>query len=161
MLWHFRGDKAEITTFETLTWPWKKKRQELLDGLSYGLSWSRILSPIGVVWCHLTWKEPSNYSQVILFGVILGWIIGLIIGLIRGLRGSEIATKTIPNQGIWRSASNSVIVVLISQLILIPIVLFPAPIGLFVCPNCIHQNPINGRFCTECGTQIGDRYNKV
>ncbi|MBE9045627.1 NACHT domain-containing protein [Pleurocapsales cyanobacterium LEGE 10410] len=130
LLWNF-GDGTEITTFETLTFPWKKTRPELLEGLKYGWRWSQILSPIGVVWCFLTWKEPSDYFQVIVFGVIIGWIIGLIIGLIRGLRGSEIPTKTVPNQGIWRSAINSAIVVLMSWLILIPIVLLPAPIGLF------------------------------
>ena len=129
--WNFRLDKAEIKTFETLTYPWKKSRKELLDGLNYGLSWSRILSPIGIAWCYITWKEPSSYLPVIVFGLILGLILGLIIGLIRGLRGSEIEIKTVPNQGIRRSAVNAAIVVLVSWLILIPIILFPAPIGLF------------------------------
>ncbi|MGF1482226.1 MAG: NACHT domain-containing protein [Cyanophyceae cyanobacterium] len=130
LLW-FGSDKAEIKTFETLTWPWKKTRKDLLNGLRDGLSWSRILSPISVVWCYLTWKEPSNGLTIIVFGLFLGVILGLIIGLIRGLRGSEIETKTIPNQGIRKSVTNAAIVALASWLILIPIILFPFPISLF------------------------------
>jgi DNA polymerase III delta prime subunit/ribosomal protein L40E len=131
--WNFGRDKAEIETFETLTWPWKKTRKDLLDGLTSGLSWSLILSPIGVVWCSLTWKEPkwpSGYWKIIIFGLILGLIFALIIGLIRGLRGSEIETKTIPNQGIWRSARNAGIIVLVSWLILFPIIFRLFPKGL-------------------------------
>lgn len=128
--WNFGRSKAEIKTFESLTYPWKKTRKDLLDGLGYGLNWSRILSPIGIVWCFVTWKEPNDYWKVIVFGQILGLILGLIIGLIYGLRGSEIETKTVPNQGIWRSAINAAIVVLFSWLILSSIILFP-PIDLF------------------------------
>lgn len=142
LCWHFGQGKAEIETFETLTWPWKKRRKELLDGLIYGLRWSLILSPIGVVWCGLSWPEPiteilSNTNpqddqNIIIFGLILGLIFSLIIGLIRGLRGSEIETKTIPNQGIWRSARNSVIIVVVSWLILFLIIfaLFPEELKL-------------------------------
>lgn len=131
--WSFGRGKAEIETFETLTWPWKKTRKDLLDGFTYGLSWSLILSPIGVVWCGLTWKEPKwpiGYSKIIVFGLILGLIFALIIGLIRGLRGSEIETKTIPNQGIWRSARNAVVIALVSWLILFLIIFRLFPEGL-------------------------------
>ena len=131
--WNFGRGKAEIETFETLTWPWKKTRKELLDGLTYGLSWSLILSPIGVVWCSLTWKEPKwpgGYWKILIFGLISGLILGLIIGLIRGLRGSEIETKTIPNQGIWSSARNAVIIALVSWLILFLIIFRLFPLGL-------------------------------
>ncbi len=129
--WNFGRGKAEIKTFETLTWPWKKNRKDLLDGLIYGLSWSLILSPIGIVWCYVTWKEPRNYLNIIIvFGLILGLILGLIIGLIRGLRGSEIETKTIPNQGIWSSARNAVIIALVSWLILFLIIFRLFPLGL-------------------------------
>ncbi|MTJ48556.1 DUF3365 domain-containing protein [Dolichospermum sp. UHCC 0259] len=123
--WNFGRGKAEIETFESLTWPWKKTGKELLDGLIYGLRWSLILSPIGVVWCGLTWKEPKwpgGYEKIIVFGLILGLIFALLIGLIRGLRGAEIETKTVPNQGIWISAYNAGIITLVSWLILFPII---------------------------------------
>jgi adenylate kinase family enzyme len=131
--WNFGRDKTEIETFESLTWPWKKTRKDLLAGLIYGLKWSLILSPIGVVWCCLTWKEPkwpSGYEKIVIFGIILGLIFALIIGLIRGLRGSEIETKTIPNQGIWISTYNAIIIVLLSWLILFPIIFSFFPQGL-------------------------------
>ena len=120
--WNFGRGKAEIETFESLTWPWKKTGKELLDGLIYGLRWSLILSPIGVGWCGLTWKEPKGYEKIIVFGIILGLIFALLIGLIRGLRGAEIETKTVPNQGIWISAFNAGIITLVSWLILFPII---------------------------------------
>ena len=130
--WKFGQGKAEIETFETLTWPWKKTKKALLNGLTYGLRWSRVLSPIGVVWCQVTWKNPEeliDYTNIIVFGLILGLILGLIIGLIRGLRGSEIETKTIPNQGIWRSGRNAAIVVVICWAIL-SLIIFNFPRGL-------------------------------
>jgi adenylate kinase family enzyme len=142
LCWNFGQGKAEIETFETLTWPWKKTRKDLLDGLTYGIRWSIILSPIGVVWCGLSWPapipdilsntNPQDNQNIIIFGLILGLIFALIIGLIRGLRGSEIETKTIPNQGIWRSARNSVIIVVVSWLILFLIIfaLFPEELKL-------------------------------
>ncbi|BAZ82062.1 DUF3365 domain-containing protein [Sphaerospermopsis kisseleviana CS-549] len=131
--WTFGNYKAEIETFETLTCPWKKTRKDLLNGLTYGLRWSLILSPMGVLWCYLTWKTPkwpSGYEKIVIFGLILGLIFALIIGLICGLRGSEIETKTIPNQGIWTSARNAIIIVLLSWLILFPIIFIFFPKGL-------------------------------
>lgn len=131
--WNFGRGKAEIETFESLIWPWKKTPKELLDGLIYGLRWSLILSPMGVVWCYITWKNPkwpNGYENIIVFGIMLGLILALIIGLIRGLRGSEIETKTIPNQGIWISARNAVIIVLVSWLILFLIIFKWFPEGL-------------------------------
>jgi adenylate kinase family enzyme len=147
LYWNFGRGKAEIETFETLTWPWKKTRKDLLDGLIYGLRWSLILCPIGIAWCYLTWDKPdetsdpleiaknafkvgTEASKIVLFGIILGLIFALIIGLIRGLRGSEIETKTIPNQGIRRSATNAVIIVLVSWLILFLIIFRLFPQGL-------------------------------
>ncbi len=123
--WKFARGKAEIETFESLTWPWKKTPKNLLDGLIYGLSWSLILSPIGMVWCYLTWenpKWPSAYQQIIGFGLIFGLFLALMIGLIHALKGSEIKTKTIPNQGIWISAYNATIIVVVSWLILFLVV---------------------------------------
>ena len=130
--WKFGRGNAEIETFETLTWPWKKTQKALLNGLIHGLSWSRFLSPIGIVWCRVTWTNPeelSDYTNIIVFGLILGLILGLMIGLIRGLRGSEIETRTIPNQGIWRSGRNAAIVVVICWVIL-SLIIFSFPQGL-------------------------------
>ena len=126
LLGYFGWGSAEIKTFETLTWPWKKNRKDVFDGVRLGLIWGLILSPIGVVWCVLTCRDFISVPNVI-SGIVLGLILGVIIGLIQCLRGSEIETKTIPNQGIWISARNAVAIVIVCWLILslVIFVLFP------------------------------------
>jgi energy-coupling factor transporter ATP-binding protein EcfA2 len=126
---NFGWNQAEIKTFESLTWPWKKNRKDLLDGLRIGLSWSLILSPMGAVWCVLTCRDALTLQNII-FGLILGLILGLIIGIIHGVRGSEIERKTIPNQGIKSSAGNAGIIIVICWLVLSLIILNLFPIGL-------------------------------
>jgi hypothetical protein len=81
---------------------------------------------------HLNWKKFLIIGLIfglligLIFGLILGLIFGLIIGLnvglsvglsvgligglIGGLESSEIETKISPNQGIWKSVQNAVIV---------------------------------------------------
>lgn len=119
--WNFERCKVEIETFETLTWPWKKAPRDLLDGLKYGLIRGPILGLMGMVWGRLTWKDGEELHQpweIIVYGLILGLIFALIIGLIQGLKGSEIEKKTFPNQGIWRSATNALVVGIGSLVIL-------------------------------------------
>ncbi|WP_353932365.1 DUF3365 domain-containing protein [Okeanomitos corallinicola TIOX110] len=131
--WNFGRGKVEIETFETLTWPWKKTQKDLLNALKYGLSWSLILSPMGILWCYITWENPKwpiGYEKILIFGTILGLIFALIIGLIRSFKGSEIEIKTIPNQGIIKSFYNAVIVVLVSWIILFLIIFTLFPQGL-------------------------------
>ncbi|MEA5509547.1 NACHT domain-containing protein [Crocosphaera sp. UHCC 0190] len=125
---YFGWGKSEIKTFETLTWPWKKTRKDLLEGLRQGLIWSVVLSPFATAWCLLTCMDGPT-AQNIIASLVLGLILGLIIGLIHGLKGSEIETKTIPNQGIWRSAGNSVIIVFVCWVILSLIILNFFPPG--------------------------------
>ncbi|MBW4511934.1 MAG: NACHT domain-containing protein [Scytonematopsis contorta HA4267-MV1] len=124
---------AEIKTYETLTWPWKKTWNNLIQGLIKGLKWGLIfalsLAPLGGLWIGLTrWQAYgggiSGIEWGIQYGLKWGLSLGLCLGLIDALRGSEIETKTIPNQGIWKSASNAGITGLISWLILVPIYLF-------------------------------------
>ncbi|MCM0594488.1 MAG: hypothetical protein ACSI46_20020 [Gloeotrichia echinulata DVL01] len=136
VLWlNFGRGEAEIKTFETLTYPWKKTQKHLLNGLIYGLKWSLVLSLFCVLWCYVAWtgsqNSDSRFNKIIIFGLITGLILGLIIGLIHGLKGAEIETKNIPNQGIWSSAKNAAIIAGFSWLILGLIIFFPPPIGLF------------------------------
>lgn len=126
---NFGWGKAEIKTFETLTWPWKKSPQELLNGLKLGLGWSCILCPMGAVWCVLTCRDVLIIRNTI-YGLILGFVFTLMIGLIHGLKGSEIERKSFPNQGILRSAGNSIIVVLGSWIMLSVIIFAGFPMGL-------------------------------
>jgi DNA polymerase III delta prime subunit len=128
----FGWGAAEIKTYETLTWPWKKTWNNLLAGLMTGLKWGLIfalsLAPLGGLWIGLTrWQAYggaiSGIAWGIEYGLKWGLSLGLCLGLIDALRGSEIETKTIPNQGIWKSARNAAITGLISWLILVPIYL--------------------------------------
>lgn len=60
--------------------------------------------------------EPKLIVGLIM-GLIVGLFFGLIFGLIDGIKGSAIATKTIPNQGIYKTAKNAGIIGLIIWLI--------------------------------------------
>jgi energy-coupling factor transporter ATP-binding protein EcfA2 len=133
----FGWGKAEIKTFETLTWPWKKTRKDLFDGLISGLKWgllfSLVLAPIygilrgseaspfylGTVFANYGTELPG-LKWGIGYGLSLGMSLGLTFGLINAIKGSEIETKTIPNQGIWRSAMNVGVTGLIAWLIFVP-----------------------------------------
>jgi len=133
----FGWGKAEIKTFETLTWPWKKTRKDLFDGLISGLKWGLLFSLVlGPIYGFLRGSEGSpfylgtvfaNYGTElpglkwgIGYGLSLGMSLGLTFGLINAIKGSEIETKTIPNQGIWRSAMNVGVTGLIAWLIFVP-----------------------------------------
>lgn len=124
----FGWDKTEIKTVETLTWPWKKMRKDLLRGLRLGLKkgliFSLILTPIYGLWIGLTQMYGGLLSGLewgIEYGLKLGLSLGLTLGLINALKDSEVEEKTIPNQGIWKSAINAGVTGVISWLILVPI----------------------------------------
>ncbi|MBW4600699.1 MAG: NACHT domain-containing protein [Calothrix sp. FI2-JRJ7] len=137
----FGWGKAEIKTFETLTWPWKKTWKDLFSGLIFGLKlgliFSLILSPlygllisspispfnVGTVFANYGTELPG-LKWGIGYGLSLGMSLGMSLGLINALKGSEIKTKTIPNQGIWKSVMNVGVTGFISWLIFVPIYWF-------------------------------------
>jgi len=90
--------KEEIKTVETLRWSWFDAISVIIIGLIIGLI-------VGIIF------GPS-------WGLATGLVIGVIYGPIFGLNvGKEIETKTIPNQGIWRSAQNAMLVGLVNGLV--------------------------------------------
>jgi hypothetical protein len=91
----------KIQTVETIKFSWKKSLLGLIIGLIIGLILKHILAR----------KFGSN----------LGLLYGLIYGLILGFDGVEIENKTIPNQGIRQSITNTII---ISSIICLPATLF-------------------------------------
>ncbi|WGV23996.1 NACHT domain-containing protein [Halotia branconii] len=103
---------TEIKPVETLRWSWQEARKSLTNGLLGGLSLGLIVG----VGFKLTEPQP-NIIDGLELGLIHGLTGGLILGLLGGLRGPEIETKTIPNQGIWNSAKNAVIVGLLGGLL--------------------------------------------
>lgn len=104
LLWQM----TEIKTVETLKlWSWQEARKLLINGLVVTL-------PLGLIVGLLNGKDLQ--ARVFL-GVIYWLIAELILGLLGGLRGPEIERKTSPNQGIWNSGRNALIIGLIGGLI--------------------------------------------
>jgi hypothetical protein len=117
--------KAEIKTVETLKWSWKKAKNGLIYGviiiLMGGLITWLLMSYNLSVWLFYYGLSESQIRGLIsglASWLISGFFIGLIFPLIGGMEGSAIATKTEPNQGIYRTARNAGIKGLIIGLIL-------------------------------------------
>lgn len=110
----FRLGHTEIETVETLRWSWREAQKSLLHGLKIGL-------PIGLLagmfFGLLGVLIPNFIPNVgvdrfwlgVNGGMTGGLTGGLIAGVIGGLRGASIETKTIPNQGIYRSLLSATI----------------------------------------------------
>jgi hypothetical protein len=108
----------QISPVETLKWSWVKARDNLLPGLRVGLI-------VGVVFGVGTALRLgfiygiSGIGIAVNIGLIYGlsgFGTGLIFILLRGLTGTGIETSTVPNQGIWQSAKNALILSLIAGL---------------------------------------------
>ncbi|MDJ0898684.1 MAG: NACHT domain-containing protein [Xenococcus sp. MO_188.B8] len=93
----------EITLFEQMSWSWQKAKSRLIRQLGLGLILGLIIGLLQV--------NPIG-------GLIMGLIGGLIFGLYSGLGSTEVEQRTFPNQGIWSSAKNFALVVLIVGLII-------------------------------------------
>ncbi|MFN6461515.1 MAG: NACHT domain-containing protein [Nostoc sp. DedVER02] len=81
---------------------WKKIIELLIFWLIIGLI-------TGLIFGLITGIIISN----LISGLIIGLIVGLIMGLINGLE-ADIKNRTIPNQGIWKSAKNGLIIAMIT-----------------------------------------------
>jgi energy-coupling factor transporter ATP-binding protein EcfA2 len=123
---------TEIRTIETLTWPWEKTGKSLLSGLAIGLSRGLIGGLIvGLFYAPIYWISDGDFSRSwtfdyidqywITYGLKWGISLGLSLGIIYSLKGSEIESKTVPNQGIWQSLLNAGVTGLIIWPILVPI----------------------------------------
>jgi hypothetical protein len=108
--------KPDIETVETLKWSWREARKSLLLGLKNGIPLGLVagfifgllseLNP-GVTPSQVTQQVSSGMFLGMLGGTCAGIVGGIIYGLTHGLRGSTIETKTVPNQGIWRTIKSA------------------------------------------------------
>ncbi len=105
----FAPNKTGIKTIEILEWSWKEAKNSLIRGLMFGL----ILGLISWLISGLTF----GLFGLLILGLMFGLMLGLFGGLFGGIKSSAIATKTIPNQGIYRTARNAGIMGLIIGLI--------------------------------------------
>ncbi|MGG6297878.1 NACHT domain-containing protein [Leptolyngbya sp. AN02str] len=96
-----------IKPIETLKWSWKPAIKSLvvwlIVGLIAGFAGGLIYSFITQDW-YLPWA---------ILGLTDGFIGGVILGIGGGLNGLEIESKVLPNQGIRRSITNSIVFVLV------------------------------------------------
>jgi energy-coupling factor transporter ATP-binding protein EcfA2 len=103
---------TKIKPVETLKWSWQEAKKSLKNGLIGGLFVGLI---VGV--CFKLTEPQPNIIDGLELGLIHGLTGGLILGFLGGLRGPEIETKTIPNQGIRNSVRNAILMGLIGGLI--------------------------------------------
>lgn len=105
--------KAEIKTVETIKWSWKTAANSLLLGGIIGVSAWLLLSFALLLWYGSNssgyFAEESEYIRY--FGFIGGFIAGLSYVLVNALKGPAVQKKLNPNQGIWVSLKNAMIIV--------------------------------------------------
>jgi hypothetical protein len=119
----------EIKTVEKIKFSVKTYSEGVITGMVLGIIFGVILGVILAVYLWVTLGEGIYliYGVIlgVIIGVICGMIFGLIIGFIYGIDGQEIENKTFPNQGIYQSAINTII---ITSIICIPV----APLMFFI-----------------------------
>ena len=97
------GFRQKIQPVETVKWSGMKVRSGLVYGLVYGLIYGLISWPIFA----LVHSSNIEFTQVLFHAPIFALFGGSIGALIGGLSGPDIEKRTVPNQGIWRSAVNT------------------------------------------------------
>ena len=111
----------EIVCVETVRWSWSSCWRARSSILVVALVVGSVFGPFIVLLGSLTGELDEGVLFALfagLFGGLLyGLFAGLFAGLIRGLTFSQIETRTLPNEGIYRSARNALTVGLICGLI--------------------------------------------
>jgi hypothetical protein len=87
-----------INPVETLKWSWISARNNMIFGLIGGMIGGLSIGLMGGF---------GGFN-----GLLIGGLSGGLIGIGGGLIGPGIETRTIPNQGIWQSARNTIIFLL-------------------------------------------------
>ncbi|WP_201366235.1 TIR domain-containing protein [Dictyobacter formicarum] len=92
----FEGSADTIRPAEVVTWSWKNMLQRLYLGLGAGLLFG-LIAGLSLGW-------PG--------GLLLGLLVGLLGGFGAGFSQGQLAERTYPtpNEGIWRSAKNGLLV---------------------------------------------------
>jgi hypothetical protein len=100
----------EIELAETFDWSFTKAKKSFL---SWFIPWMTIIIFVGIIIGIVYWIRYSPIHGVLMTFVsilMLGFFISLtaiFFSVIDGLDGVEITLKTIPNQGVWKSANNA------------------------------------------------------
>ncbi|NEO55455.1 MAG: NACHT domain-containing protein [Okeania sp. SIO3B5] len=100
---------GEIKTVESLKWSSQEFKKNIKQGQIYGL----IYGLIGV----LILGRIYGLILGLIYGLIYGLIGGLLYTIIQGLKGPEIETKKVANQGLKKSALNALFLGLIVAIV--------------------------------------------
>jgi Cdc6-like AAA superfamily ATPase len=100
------GQNQEIQTVETLKWSWREAKKIALARLAWGASVGLI---VGLI-LGLTGQLKDGLVSGLHLGLVYGAIAVLLLAAIAGFKGTAIESKTIANQGIWRSLKNAAMV---------------------------------------------------
>ncbi|MEB3283069.1 MAG: NACHT domain-containing protein [Lyngbya sp.] len=95
---------GEIKTVESLKWSSQEFKKSIKKGLIYGLILGLILGLIN----GLINRLINGLINGLILGLINGLILGLSYAIIQGLKGPEIQTKKVLNQGLKKSALNAI-----------------------------------------------------
>lgn len=101
-----------IVPAERLRWSWQKAGRSLLVGLMVGplFGWALKVGFVAIFGDSACLRAWNCLRHTSLLGLAFGTVLGVTYGVIRGLSGERIATVTRPNQGIWQSAKNAVLI---------------------------------------------------
>jgi hypothetical protein len=107
----------QINLVETVSWSRQQARRGLVIGALLGAIASLCLGVFLVAICAVIFLIDPIYTRTIQETLVSGGILGIVIilatgimgALLTGLLGSAIERRSFPNQGIWRSAKNTLI----------------------------------------------------
>lgn len=96
-----------------IKWSWKKARNNLALGLTFGTVVGLLLKIIyELIFKPLFFNIPISGDLLLysfLRGIVFGITMGIIYGVIRGFSGASVEKVTFPNQGILQSAKNAIV----------------------------------------------------
>jgi NACHT domain len=107
----------QINLVETLSWSRYQARRGLVIGALMGAIGSLCLGVFLVAICAVIFLMDPIYAKTIQETLVSGGILGIVMilatgmmgALLTGLLGPAIEQRSFPNQGIWRSAKNTLI----------------------------------------------------
>src|SRR5262249_15459610 len=94
----YSARSQDIEVNEALSWSWARGRIGLAIGLGGGIGGGLVYA----LFYHTLIGFP--------FGLVMGAAIGMAFGLTGALGGSQLDMRTVPNQGVRRSARNAIII---------------------------------------------------
>ena len=113
--------ETQIQPAEVVTWSWRALRQNVVKfvagGVLIGFFYGLLTALYALYQGHI--RSTSGFLPYLLVGLSIGVVVGLMVVLTRGLSHDRLDKRNIlkPNQGIWNSARNSVLLGLFGWLL--------------------------------------------